>query len=56
MDFVGAFVGVHSLEVRGVAHDIVLDLNTIAAVHVTGDARDVERLAAIVAFDQRYHL
>src|SRR5262245_16521122 len=48
---VRALVGVDGLEVRGVAHDVVLDLDAVAAVHVAGRARNVERLAAVVALD-----
>src|SRR5215510_973003 len=53
---VGALVGVDGLEVGGVTHDVILDLNAVAAVHVAGGAGDVERLAAIVPLDQRNHL
>src|SRR4029077_8894114 len=53
---VGALVGVDGLEVGGVAHDMVLDLDPIAAVHIAGAARDIERLAAIVALDDGNHL
>jgi hypothetical protein len=56
MNGVGTLVGVHSLEVRGVAHDMLHHLNTVAAVHVTANARDVECLAAIATFDGRDHL
>ena len=50
MDVVGAFIGVHGFQVRGVAHHVVLDLDTVAAVHVAGDAGDVERLAACLLY------
>src|SRR4051812_11571854 len=38
------------------AHDMIFLLDTIAAMHVAGLARDIEGLAAIVALDQRDHL
>src|SRR4029078_4602131 len=36
-------------EVGGVAHHVELGGNAVAAVHVTSDAGDLQRLAAIVA-------
>src|SRR3954447_24406966 len=56
VDVVGAFVGVDGFQVRGVAHHVIFDLDAVAAVHVAGGARDVERLAAIVALDDGDHL
>jgi hypothetical protein len=56
VDVVRALVGVDRLEVHHVADDVVLVGDAVAAVHVAGDARDVERLAAVVALDQRDHL
>ena len=56
VDVVGTFVSVHGFQVRGVAHHMIFDLDAVAAVHVAGHARDVERLAAIVALDERDHL
>src|SRR6266436_7458008 len=56
VDVVGAFIGVDGFQVRGVAHHVIFDLDAVAAVHVTGYARDVERLAAIVALDDGNHL
>src|SRR5262245_2353308 len=53
---VGAFIGVDGLQVRGVAHDVVLDLDAVAAVHVARHAGDIERLAAVVALDNGDHL
>ena len=35
---------------------MIFDLDAVAAVHVAGHARDVERLAAIVALDDGNHL
>src|SRR5258708_25016605 len=49
VDVVRAFVCVHRLEVHAVADDVVLVRDAVCAVHVAGDARDVERLAARVA-------
>src|SRR4030081_2257043 len=54
VDVVGAFIGVHGFQIRGVAHHVIFDLDAVAAVHVAGDAGDVERLAAIVALDDGY--
>src|SRR5215204_4580461 len=56
VNVVGALVGVHGLEVLRHAHDVVLLLDAVAAVHVAGLAGDVERLAAVVALDQRDRL
>src|SRR5712672_2730148 len=49
VDVVGALVGVDGLEVRQHAHDVELVGDAVAAMHVAREARDVERLAAIVA-------
>ena len=46
-----AFVRVHRLQVGGVAHHVILDLDAVAAMHVAGGAGDVESLAAVVALD-----
>ncbi len=56
MDVVRAFIGVDRLEVHDVAHHLVFARNAVAAMHVAGDAGDIERLAAIVALDDRDHL
>src|SRR4051812_13054688 len=56
VDVVGSLVGVDGLQVLGVAHDVVFLLDAIAAVHVAGEPSDVERLAAVVALDERNHL
>src|SRR6516165_6037077 len=55
MDVVSALIGVDRLEIVDVPHHVVLDLDAVAAVHVARLARDVERLAAIVALDDRDH-
>jgi hypothetical protein len=51
----GALVGVDRLEVLGMAHHVVFGHDAVAAMHVARHPRDVERLAAIVALDQRDH-
>src|SRR5208337_1866037 len=51
-----ALVGVDRLQIRQVAHDLILDLDAVAAVHVAGKARDLEGVAAIVALHHRDHL
>ena len=56
MYVMGAFVGVDGFQIGGVAHHLKLLGDSIAAMHVTGHARDIQRLAAIVALDQRNHL
>src|SRR3546814_4918321 len=53
MDVVGAFIGVDRLKILGVPHHIVLGRDTVTAQHVPGDARDVQRLAAVVALYER---
>ena len=52
MHVVRAFVGVHGLQVGGVPHHLKFGRDAVAAVHVAGDARDIQRLAAIVALDE----
>ena len=56
VDVVGALVGVDRLEIQDVADHVVLVRDAVAAVHVAGGARDLQRLAAAVALDQRDHL
>jgi hypothetical protein len=53
---VGAFVGVHGLKVRRDPHHVKFVRDAVAAMHVSGCARDVERLPAAVALDQRDRL
>lgn len=55
MDVVRALIGVDRLKVLGVAHDVIFDLNAVAAMHVAGLAGDIQRLAAIVALDDGDH-
>ena len=52
MDIVGALVGVDRLEIHTVPDHVVFVGDAVAAVHVASDARDVERLAAVVALQQ----
>src|SRR5665213_1025790 len=52
VDVVGAFVGVDRLQVRGVAHDMVLAGDAVAAVHIPRDAGNFQRFAAVVALHQ----
>src|SRR6516162_2774172 len=56
MHIVCALVGVDGLQVGDVAHDVILDLDAVAAVHVACRPRDIERLAAVVALDDGYDL
>src|SRR5216684_7405131 len=55
MDVVSALIGVDRLEVHHVADHVVLVRDAVAAMHVAGGAGDVERLAAIVALQDRDH-
>src|SRR5689334_176215 len=56
VDVVGAFIGVDRFQVHHVADHVVLVGDAVAAVHVAGGAGNVERLAAIVALQDRDHL
>src|SRR5271166_3920121 len=56
VNVVRALVGVDRLQIGEMAHDLVLDLDAVAAVHVARGPSDVERLAAIVALYHRDHL
>ena len=51
----GALVGVYRLQVHHMADHMVLVADTVATVHVTGLAGDIDGLAAVVAFHQRHH-
>jgi imidazoleglycerol phosphate dehydratase HisB len=48
---VGALISVDRLEVHHVTDHVILVGDAIAAMHVAGDARDVERFAAIVPLE-----
>ncbi len=52
MDVVRAFVCIHHLEIDEMARDAELVTDAVAAEHVARRARDVERLAAVVALQQ----
>lgn len=56
MDIVRAFVRVDGLEVHDVADDVVLVADAVASEHVPGLPRNVQRLPARVALDERDHL
>ncbi|NRP42844.1 hypothetical protein XMM3392_003255 [Aliiroseovarius sp. xm-m-339-2] len=56
MHVMGAFIGVHRLKVHHVTDHVEVLADAVAAMHVTGQTRDIQRLAAIVALDQRHHL
>ena len=53
MDVVGAFIGVDHFQVDQVAGHAVLVADAVAAEHVAGHARDIQGLAAAVAFHHR---
>src|SRR5262249_23177301 len=53
VDIMRALVGVHRLEICGMAGDGEVGPNGIAAMHVARDAGDGECLAAIVALGER---
>jgi hypothetical protein len=53
---VRAFVGVDGFQVDHVTNHVIFVVNTIATVHVASHARNIEGLAAAVAFDQADHL
>ena len=52
MDVVSALVGIDRFEVAQHAHHVELVRDAVAPVHVARPTGDVERLAAIVAFQQ----
>src|SRR6266702_403803 len=56
VDVVRALIGVDCLEIHDVADDVELVGDAVAAMHIARDPRDVERLAAIVALQERDHL
>src|ERR1700730_4091767 len=56
VNVMGAFIGIDRLQIHHVADHLVLVGDAVAAVHVAGGAGDVERLAAIVALQDRDHL
>ena len=56
MNVVRAFISVYRLEVQQMTDHLVLLGDPIATVHVSGKARDLERLARVVALQDRDHL
>src|SRR5262245_907506 len=52
VDIVRTLVGVHRLQIREHPHHVVFLGNSIAAVHVTGEPRDIKRLATVITFHQ----
>ena len=55
MDIMGALIGVDRLEVAHVPHDLEFLGNAVTAMHVASHARNIQRLAAIVALDDGDH-
>src|SRR3546814_17937124 len=49
-------IGFDLLKILVLPHHIVLGRDTVTAQHVPGDARDVQRLAAVVALYERDRL
>ena len=47
MNVMRAFIRVDRFEILGVAHDVVFDLDAVAAVHVAGLAHQPEPIADI---------
>src|SRR5438045_9640387 len=56
VDVMGAFIGVHGFQIRGVSYHVLFNLDAVAAMLVASHACDVERFAAILALDARDHL
>ena len=56
MNVVGPFISIHGLEVQHVANHRVFVRDAVAAEHVTRSSRNLQRLAAVVAFQQRDRL
>src|SRR5690606_37896082 len=52
VDVVRALIGVHRLEIHGVADHMIFGRDAVAAMHVARGPRDIERLAAIVALQE----
>ena len=55
MNVMRAFIGIYRFQILRVTHDVVFDLDTVAAVHVACLTGDIQRLAAIVALDDGDH-
>ena len=56
MDIMRPFIGVDGLEIGRMAHDLEPLGNTIAPMHVTAHAGDIQSFAAIVALHQANEL
>ena len=52
MHIMRALVGVHGLEIHHMADHMILVGDAVAAMHVAGEAGDLQRLAAVVALHQ----
>ena len=50
-----AFISIDRLKVNGVAHHVIFTGNAVAAMHIACLARHIERLADIIALDDRHH-
>ena len=55
MHIVRSLVCVHRFKINHVPHNRELVGNSVTAMHITGMARDLQRLTAIVTFDQTDH-
>jgi len=53
MDVMGALVGVDRLQVHHVTHHMVLVDDAVGAVHIPRGTRNLQRLAAVVALEER---
>ena len=49
MDIMRAFIGIDAFKILGNAHDMISVRDPIAPMHISGNTRDFQRLAAIVA-------
>src|SRR5204862_1614884 len=56
MDVVRALVGVDRFQIHHMADHMEFVMDAVAAMHVAGEAGDIERLAAIVALQHRDRL
>ena len=50
-----AFISIDRFEINRMAHHMIFTGNAIAAMHVARLTRHIERLADIIAFDDRHH-
>ena len=49
----GAFVGNHGFQIHHMADDVIFIDDAVAAMHIAGEPRDIERLAGAVTLHQR---